>query len=925
MSFESLIYDPVRDWIREKRKNDFSWESIESGLGELTVMLNSMEKYAGWPPLSENDWLQIVEQQRISEEKTEKLLSEIKSATIHDEYEENEVTVVPKGEHSAWQTYRRKLKAKDFKESSIDEIEKTTYKLLKRLSLDTTEISPRKGLVIGNVQSGKTANMAALMAMAADWGWNMFIVLSGTIDNLREQTQNRLFGDLHDDACKIQWISLDKLSANMRTGHRAQDLSFVTNQRYMNVCLKNSTRLRNLIKWLQEDKNSQEKMRILLIDDEADQAGINTARIDLQTRKTINKLLCALVNGKNEKNESIDTKYRAMNYIGYTATPYANVLNESSRESLYPRNFITSLQVSNEYFGPQQIFGCDETDEYDGLNIVREISQDDLGEIGNIHSGNSTIIPNSLENSICWFICSVACARLWGRKSPVSLLIHTSQRTDHHSHVAESVRSWIKSNCRKKAFIARCKDVWEKETAHFTLKDFFEQYPNYGNSNVKDYPTFSEIEPLILELLKTELSSIPLGEDSKPEYHKGIHLCIDNCQNNGMKDGMFLRLMYPQEKMDFAPAFIVVGGATLSRGLTIEGLVSTYFLRSVKQSDTLMQMGRWFGYRKGYELLPRIWMTDRTVRQFEFLSSLDYKLRLEISRMERLGITPDKYGPRVKNSPQVSFIRITAANRMQQAFPTDYSGSTSQTYVFDNNLDIILHNQERTKAFLIKLKDPEPHKVCNKHAESSHIWRNVDFADVREYLTAFKYSERQGAFNDIEHMMRWFDAVVKSGGMKKWNVVLAGKKSSSTTDAWHVTDTLSVNKISRAQKKRKDNDVINIGTLRDPHDMIADIDLDGASKELAEKVKNFQSKYALSIRNEAGLGNIPQLIIYVIDKNSKSNSKTRDDLNAKEDIIGICINVPGDNDGSGMAQEVAIPISNDTFNYIEDINGTDED
>ncbi len=488
MAFESLIFDPVRDWIRNQRKTNTSWDDIETGLGNLRNMLASMEKYVGWPHLTEDDWLQIVAQQRESEERTEQFLADKRSATIHDEHEENVVTVVPQGEHSSWQTYRRKLKEKNFKNSSIDEIEQTTYRILKRLSLDTTEISPRKGLVIGNVQSGKTANMAALMAMAADWGWNMFIVLSGTIDNLREQTQNRLFGDLHDDACKIQWISLDKLGANMRTGHRAQDLSFVTNQRYMNVCLKNSTRLKNLIKWLQEDKNSQEKMKILLIDDEADQAGINTAKIDQQTRKAINKLLCALVNGKNENNESIDTKYKAMNYIGYTATPYANVLNESSRESLYPRNFITTLQVSNEYFGPQQIFGCDETDEYDGLDIIRDISQDDLAEIEDIHSGISNIIPSSLEDSICWFICCVACNRLWGRKSPVSLLIHTSQKTDHHSHIAESVRSWINNNCRKNAFIDRCKDVWEKETARFTLSDFSDQYPNYGNDDIKDYP-----------------------------------------------------------------------------------------------------------------------------------------------------------------------------------------------------------------------------------------------------------------------------------------------------------------------------------------------------------------------------------------------------------------------------------------------------
>ena len=923
MAFESLLYDPVRDWIREKRKSEVSWDDIRSGQNDLVNFLSVMEKFNNWPPMLEDDWLKIVEQQRVSEEYTEKVYSQVKSATIHDEHEENVVSDIPRGENSAWQTYRRKLLSKDFKEASIDEIEKTTYKLLKRLSLDTTEIPPRKGLVIGNVQSGKTANMAALMAMAADWGWNMFIVLSGTIDNLREQTQKRLFGDLHDSVCKLQWISLDKLRPNMITGQRAQDMSFESNQRYINVCLKNATRLKNLIKWLQEDKNSQEKMRILLIDDEADQAGINTARIDDQTRKTINRLLCALVNGENEKSETIDAKYKAMNYIGYTATPYANILNEASRESLYPRSFITSLQVSNEYFGPQQIFGCEDMEEYDGLDIIRTVSQDDLNGIREIHSGTSLEIPDSLADSICWFICCVACVRLWGRKSPVSLLVHTSQRTDHHSHIAESIKNWIKTNS-KKSILNHCKKLWAAEAERFTIANFYEQYPNYGEKQIKDYPEFDSIKSLIEEFLNSGLSSIPLGEDSRPEYHKGIHLCIDNCQNNGKRDGMFLRLMYPQEKMDFAPAFIVVGGATLSRGLTIEGLVSTFFLRSVRQSDTLMQMGRWFGYRKGYEILPRVWMTDRAVQQFEFLSSLDYRLRMEISRMEHLGITPDKYGPRVKSHPQVSFIRITASNRMQKAEDMDFSGTTSQTYVFDNKKDVLLANQTTTRSFLSKLEDPELHKECNKHAAASYVWRNVDFDIIKEFLMAFKYSERQGAFNDIDHMMRWFDTIVNNGNMTKWNVILAGKKSSEK-DPWKATEKISVNKIIRAQKKHRGDGVINIGTLRDPHDIIADVDLEGSTDDLIGKVRNFKSKDALSIRIEAGLGNIPQLIIYVIDKDSKSTSKTREDLNAEEDIIGICINVPEDNDGNGRIQSVAIRISNDVFNYIEDINGTDED
>lgn len=89
-----------------------------------------------------------------------------------------------------------------------------------------------------------------------------------------------------------------------------------------------------------------------------------------------------------------------------------------------------------------------------------------------------------------------------------------------------------------------------------------------------------------------------------------------------------------------APAFIVIGGATLSRGLTIEGLISTFFLRSVGQADTLMQMGRWFGYRKKYELLPRLWITDKTRQQFAFLATLDQELRDEIQYMDLTGRSP---------------------------------------------------------------------------------------------------------------------------------------------------------------------------------------------------------------------------------------------------------------------------------------------
>src|SRR5699024_7975277 len=106
-------------------------------------------------------------------------------------------------------------------------------------------------------------------------------------------------------------------------------------------------------------------------------------------------------------------------------------------------------------------------------------------------------------------------------------------------------------------------------------------------------------------------------------------------------------------------------------GLTIEGLTSTYFLRAATAGDSLMQMGRWFGFRKGYELLPRIWMTENTFEQFQFLTSLEEELRDELKEFALGNKSPANYGPRVKNTPKVSWLRVTAKNKMQKALEID--------------------------------------------------------------------------------------------------------------------------------------------------------------------------------------------------------------------------------------------------------------
>ena len=907
-------YDDCRKWIRNAREKGFSWEKIflanKSNEEELIVFLRHKTEDDFWE-VSIEDWKNIVSLQKEEEEKEEELDLTGTQAIIYNEDRNNDCTV-PSDPYSSWILYKKKLKKNGFTEESIKEIEKATIKILKRLSRDTTQSGPVRGLVVGNVQSGKTANMAALMAMAADWGWNFFIILSGTIENLRLQTQDRLFGDLNEKG-NLNWRALQHLSKRTEIGQQPQHLHFGNGDRdrYFTVCLKNSSRLMKLIQWLQYDVNKQKQMKILVIDDEADQAGINTADISEEERRRINKLICNLVNGKTETSKEAKSKYQAMNYVGYTATPYANILNEAALESLYPRNFISTLKVSNEYFGPQQIFGLSNYEyEKDGLDIVRIISEKGVRAIQDVYEGSLLHgLPKEFEDSLCWFICGVACLRVWKHKKPISMLVHTSQKTEHHETIAEAIKFWFEQD--KDIILKKCENIWQEETKKFTLNDFKVQYPDYGLlSTIKNYPKFEEVRKEIEILLSHELTNIPLDNESEElKYHKGIHLCIDNCKNSFIKDDndstMFVRLAYPpKEKMPSpAPAFIVVGGATLSRGLTIEGLISTFFLRSSKQADSLMQMGRWFGYRRDYELIPRIWLTNNAKKQFEFLSVLDQELRDEIKDMEIRGIRPSEYGPKVKNSPKLSFLRITAKNKMQEATAAemDFSGSYSQTYLFDNNKDILEKNLEVTAEFISSLKAPETRKEINTHADGSYIWRDVDFSLISDYLENYNFQKRQEIFNDIEALREWIDKLTKKEKLKKWNVILVGKayKNEVPSNTWN-SPVGPLLPVIRTKKLRfKEDGIIDIGVLRDPSDIVKDVDLEGQSDEVKEGIRNFKSKFAKEIRRKAKMDQIPQLLIYVIDKDSKTrpSSKTADhptrlDLEAPCNIVGICLNIP---------------------------------
>jgi hypothetical protein len=902
-NINSPLFDDCRDWIKKARKNKKSWEEIKYALrnnsNELEEFLERQKNDNFWPEdLDVSTWHKIVNSEKVTENKSEEIKTKEEKTILIDETQDSEVEI-PQNNKSSWQLYKKHLLDSGFKKKSVDEIESSTIRILKRLNRDTRDTGAIKGLVIGHVQSGKTANMAALMAMAADWGWNFFVVLSGVIENLRKQTQKRLLRDLNRPG-NLNWESREQLSKNCPLDKRLQELRLEddSRNRYFTVCLKNYKRLVDLIEWLHTDKNKLRQIKMLIIDDEADQASINSADVSTDDRTRI-------VEGKNIKNEITDAKPKAINYISYTATPYANFLNESSTESLYPKNFIRALEPSKEYFGPKEIFGIEGSDKFDGMNIIRIIDHKDLYEFKKMHNSETSELPNSFKKSILWFLCGAAAMRYWGYKKPISMLVHTSQRQKHHEIVSNKIMTWLKKT-DKNILLKLCKDIWHYETKEFTKEDLRNSYNEYGRDDdeINNYPEFDDIHNNILDLIK-DITHIPLGDEGDLEYKNHLHLCVDNCSNNGINDeGMHVRLAYPELNSnnypEKAPAFIIVGGSTLSRGLTLEGLISTYFFRTSYQADSLMQMGRWFGYRKSYELIPRIWMTEDTYDKFIFLSTLEDELREDIHRYMVAGAKPTDYGPRVKNTPKVSWLRVTAKNRMQSAeeIDIDYTGTSTQTILFENNETVLKKNIHTVERFIGNIDSFEESDL-----ESAFVARNIDFKIIKkEIFDKFEFHRRARVFNEIDVFSKWVLGLNKEEKLKKWNVIVAGngKVNSSDIDNPWKLNIGSIGKVNRSRKKLKNQkeETINIGALRAPIDLLADLKINELSYEYQEKIKhNISNREIENIRKESGIEDIPQLIIYRIDKNSepRKNSKTRKSLNAVEDIIGLCITLPGVN------------------------------
>ncbi len=938
-SFESQEYTRCKQWIAERIQAGHTWADVRNlcvsadqvedefdhlRFDELIIPMSmELEEWYALVDEIEGDYSPIVEMYGISAEGNSNTLP------------------VPTDNGSAWVRYKNHLLGKytgkpQMSDAAVGLIEKNSHWILNHIKRDTRAAGAVKGLVMGSVQSGKTANMVGLVSMAAHYDWNFIIVLSGTIDNLRVQTRNRFFSDLKQSG-GVSWHVLDRTSnpdymidIETKEKYLSDDLQLNTFQdgktngmwmhRYVTVCLKNSTRLRNLVKWLQANPARAAKLRILVIDDEADQASVNTRKMDADIdedeleRTAVNQLIIDLVNGHDYEGAPSKAPFQAMNYISFTATPYANVLNEAYESSLYPKSFICSLPESNEYFGARAIFGSKDDGIHSGLNIIRDVPPSEMNELKALHSGQASTLPTEFKKAIAWFLCSAAILRLRGHKKAISMLVHTTALQGGHFEEYIVLRSWLQREAATGSILQLCRDVYEFEKDQFTLEDLAQGYPDYGRLDKVNphFPTFDEIEPEI-KLLLSGIENIMMGEQKEAQYHEnGIHLCVDNCKANKLaEEGTYLRVVYPSsdqlKNMNKAPVFIVMGGNTLSRGLTIDGLVCTYFARSSNQADTLMQMARWFGYRSGYELLQRIWMPDDVLKKFELMEEIDEKLKAEFEDFMEKGRSPASFGPKIMNSAKIKKFLLTSKNKSQNAIEDefDFSGDSYETTDFMDDQKILAHNISCTESFLSALGTP----TASESSESAFVWRNVPVTNIiKDFLETYHIFDCSSLSSDIPIFVNWLKQMNADGRFLNWNVAIAGDKKA---DGRWIIGGADVGKITRSKKKKPQSPgYIDIGSLRSGRDVLCDVVKSDLSPEQKTRFDSaMQSgKQLISARGSIGLNDVPLLLIYRIDKTKGKDLKLREKIASSEDVIGFSIIVPGDSVGTSHVKSLRVKI-----------------
>lgn len=684
---------------------------------------------------------------------------------------------------SYWESYRHYLrKNEQYPKNVIAKIDASTDKILDLLG-DPRLVGDfaRKGLVIGDVQSGKTSTYISIVNKAADAGYKVIVILTGTIEKLRSQTQSRVDqGFVGTDSAKIvkeKKVSILGVGKYDVESSLPRPWSFTTTLSDFNnkiatqligslsglntplvfVLKKNKSVLENLVSWLQTSNSEYDfsKSPLLLIDDECDNASVDTSKVE-DSPTTINRCIRDLL-----------ATFNKSSYVAFTATPFANIFinpekdeDLNTTENLFPKDFIYYLDSPSNYIGADAIFGDEALYSFMICN-----NNDCEGFLPAKHKKEFVPerLPKTLINAIHSFLISNVIRDLRGEsKKHRSMLVNVTRFKSVQGKVTDLINNYL-----------------------YECVNDFKNYSTSGNYGLKN--EIISLTKTIYEKFYLNNTNIPVGlkKDMFEWNQIQENLYKSNCNvrvQTVNSDNSGISLDYTNSSNENGTRIIAVGGFSLSRGLTLEGLSISYFYRNSKMYDTLLQMGRWFGYRDDYNDLCQIWMSDDSYEWYSYITSCQEDLKEEIRKMMIAKQTPIEFGLGVRQSK--AGLIVTALNKMRYTKEINrsisLSGSTVETECLTLNemdnynnlkvtcewLDELLKNgyEFATK----KIVNGKEERLALKHLQIL----NVEKSYLIEYLKKMKFIPYNKNFeidaiigilnDDREHNFDNFDILIAS-------------------------------------------------------------------------------------------------------------------------------------------------------------------
>lgn len=743
--------------------------------------------------------------------------------------------------------YLQKLAEEGWPIRSVEELRDSTARVLETLD-DPQRDGPWdwRGLVVGDVQSGKTAHYAGVVSRAADAGYRVIVVLAGMHNVLRLQTQQRLEADFlgwntnpdsytadgRRKAIGVGQINprliVDSLTLAVPNGdfsiQMARQANFAPlSQPCLFVVKKNGSILQNLNRWIARLPDESRAAPLLVIDDEADQASVDTRDQPLLPDGTFDEDYDPTrINGEIRR---LLNAFRRSAYVAYTATPFANILMHDERiaqdfgADLFPSTFILSLTPPDDYFGPAAVFGTNDEGDQGGLPLVRHVDQTGEGWIPDPHDKTlrptcqgQDQIPPSLERAIDAFLLS--CAGRAGRghdRVHNSMLVHVSRFVDVHDAVHRQVQSYLDATRAlisggDRRTLERLRQLWESD---------FE-------------PTTAAVAATVFgrQIAPVSWSEV-IGR--LPDTSDKIRVIVTNGRTKAGLD---------YDAYEDGLSVIAIGGDKLSRGLTLEGLTVSYFLRISKQYDSLLQMGRWFGYRRGFADLCRLYTTPDMEDWFRHVATANKELRSQLAHMQLMLATPREYGLRVAGH---SIMTVTAANKQRYAtqLQIGYAGEGKIQTVLFRDAPTIEQNAASTDSFLQSLGPSisNPRRPGTGTPASGELWSRVAGRSVAEFLRSLAFPPENF---DIEgtRLASYIEDQIRAGELSDWTVFMATGDQTEVRLAGRTF--LSVKRTPRADRSTTSRFIVR--SILNPPDEAIDLNAD----EFAEALRQTNDERRLS-------------------------------------------------------------------------------